>query len=101
MFIRVTTYEFQPGREGDIAAWVDTKTDEVRAIAGLIAVDVFNAEPGRGVIVASYEDHASYEAAAGTIARILGELATFLTAPPVTKSGTTFWSTRLAKEAAF
>lgn len=98
MFIRTTTYEFQPGREGDIAAWVDTKTEEVRAVPGLIAVDVFNADPGRGVIVASYEDQDSYEAAAGTIGGILGELASFLSAPPMTAAGTTFWTTRLGEE---
>ena len=94
MFYRVTTYQFTPGSEGDIAAWVDTKTDEVRAIEGLIAVDVFNAAPGNGVIVASYEDEAAFEAAAGTVAAVLGELASFLTGPPTTLSGVPFWTTR-------
>ena len=55
MFYRVTQYQFPEGREGDIAAWADTKTELVRGIEGLIAVDVFNASPGVG---RSVLDHA-------------------------------------------
>lgn len=94
MFYRVTTYRFAEGRDGDIAAWVDTKTDQVRAIDGLHAVDVFNSSPTEGVIVASYESDEAYEAAATTIASVLGELGAFLTEPPATRSGVPFWTTR-------
>lgn len=96
MFYRVTTYQYPDGRQGDIAAWVDTKTETVRAIEGLIAVDVFNAEPGLGVIVASYEDEDAFIAAAPTIKAVLGELASFLTGPPTTMAGVPFWTTRPA-----
>ena len=99
MFYRVTRYEFPPGRAGDIAAWVDTKTEAVRGIDGLIAVDVFNAEPGVGVIVASYEDEDSYEAASGLISSVLGELAQFLSGPPQTSAGVPFWTTRVDEPA--
>lgn len=94
MFYRVTRYEFQDGRQGDIAAWTDTKTDQVRDIDGLIAVDVFNSSPGEGVIVAAYADERAFEAASSTINEVLGELAQFLTAPPMTMSGSPFWTTR-------
>ncbi|MDX1447543.1 MAG: hypothetical protein R3246_00635 [Acidimicrobiia bacterium] len=100
MFYRVTTYEFPPERAGDIAAWVDTKTQEVRGIEGVIAVDVFNAAPGVGVIVASYENADRYEAASSRIATILGELAQFLTGVPKTMSGVPFWTTRVDEPAA-
>ena len=95
MFYRVTQYEFPPGREGDIAAWVDTKTERIRNIEGLIAVDVFNAMPGRAVIVASYQDEAAFESASSIIAETLGELAQFLSGPPTTLSGVPFWTTRV------
>ena len=94
MFYRVTTYEFEPGLEGDIAAWADTKTAEVRAIEGLIAADAYNTSPGRGVIVAAYENETAFEAAAGTIAAVLGDLRRFLNGPPATMSGLPFWTTR-------
>ena len=100
MFYRVTSYEFPPGREGDIAAWVDTKTEKIRGIEGLIAVDVFNAAPGRGVIVAAYEDEENYEAASPVVTAVLGELAQFLTGAPATMSGVPFWTTRLDEPAA-
>lgn len=95
MFYRVTRYEFEESHQGDIAAWVDTKTEAVRSIEGLIAVDVFNAGPGEGVIVASYEDEAAFAAASATIAAVLGELGSFLTGPPRTWDGVPFWTTRL------
>ena len=100
MFYRVTTYEFPPGREGDIAAWVDTKTEEIRGIEGLIAVDAFNSAPGHGVIVAAYEDEQSYEAASAMITAVLSELAQFLTGAPTTRSGIPFWTTRVDEPAA-
>lgn len=100
MFLRVTRYEFPDGRQGDIAAWTDTKTEQVRAIDGLLAVDVFNASPGEGVIVAAYEDEQSYDAAAPIIAEVLGELGQFLTGPPTTMSGVPFWTTRTDTPAA-
>lgn len=95
MFYRVTRYEFEDGREGDIAAWADTKTEQVRGVDGLIAVDVFNASPGEAIIVASYHDEQAYETGSATITEVLGELGAFLTAPPTTMSGTPFWTTRL------
>ncbi len=94
MFYRVTRYEFPEGRQGDIAAWADTKTEQVRAIDGLVSVDVFNASSGEGVIVAAYEDENSYDAASSTITEVLGELAQFLTGPPMTMAGSPFWTTR-------
>ena len=99
MFYRVTRYEFPPGHEGDIAAWVDTKTEQVRAIPGLIAVDVFNTAPGVGVIVAAYEQEDAYEAASSKIAAVLAELGEFLTGPPTTMSGVPFWTTRVEQAA--
>ncbi len=95
MFYRVTTYEFEPEREDEIASWTATKTEQVRSIDGLVAVDVFNAEPGLGVIVAAYEDRDAFETASATIASVLGELGAFLNAPPNTRSGAPFWTTRV------
>jgi len=94
MYYRVTRYEFEDGLQGDIAAWVETKTEQIRGIEGLIAVDVFNASPGEAVIVAAYEDESSFNSATPTISAVLGELGQYLTAPPVTMSGVPFWTTR-------
>jgi hypothetical protein len=94
VFYRVTNYHYSEGLQGDIAAWADSKTDQVQAIEGLIAVDAFNATPTDAIIVASYEDEAAFEAAAPTVAAVLGELGQYLTAPPTTWSGSPFWTTR-------
>ena len=94
MFYRVTQYQFPEGREGDIAAWADTKTEVVRGIEGLIGVDVFNAAPGQGVIVAAYENEDAFQAGSETVSKVLGDLAQFLSGPPETKSGVPFWTSR-------
>jgi len=94
MFYRVTTYDYPENRQDEIVAWVQTKTAEVRAIDGLVAVDVFEALPGEGVIVAAYENEESFDAASDTVKSVLGDLAQFLSGPPVTASGVPFWTTR-------
>jgi len=94
MFYRITNYEHAPERQEEILDWVATKTELVRAVEGPIAVDVFQAMPGESVIVAAYDDQEAYEAASDTIGGVLGELGQFLARPPVTTSGTPFWTTR-------
>ena len=95
MFYRVTEYHFPPEREGDIAAWADTKTETVRGIDGLIAVDAFTAAPGQGVIVAAYENEDAFQAGSSTVSNVLGDLAQFLSGTPETKSGVPFWTSRV------
>ena len=95
MFYRVTNFQYAPDRQQDIESWVTTKTELVRAIDGLVAVDVFEAMPGESIIVASYENQAAFDAAAGTVGSVLGELGQFLNGPPITASGTPFWTTRV------
>ena len=94
MFYRVTNYEYAPERQEEILSWTSTITEQVRAIEGLVAVDVFEAMPGESIIVAAYDSQEAFEAASGTIGGVLGELGQFLTGPPVTASGTPFWTTR-------
>lgn len=94
MFYRVSTYEYPEDRQAEIETWAHTKTELVRRIDGLIAVDVFEAVPGEGVIVASYEDEAAFSGGSATVKSVLGDMAQFLTAAPVTASGTPFWTTR-------
>lgn len=92
MFLRVTNYQYPAARAGDIEAWVHTKTDEVRAFEGVVSIDVFEASPGEGVIVARYDDEAAFQAVSASVKAVLGELADFLTGPISTNSGTAFWS---------
>lgn len=94
MFYRVTNFEYAPDRQPEIESWTNTITDEVRSINGLVAVDVFEAMPGESIIVASYDNEEAFDGAADTVGRILGDLGQFLSKPPVTASGTPFWSTR-------
>lgn len=94
MFLRVSTFEHEAERQVEIEKWMHSITDEVRAIEGLRSVEVFPSTPEEGVIVAVYDDEAAFEAAAGTVRRLLGDLGQYLTGPIVTMAGTAFWSVR-------
>ncbi len=94
MFFRVTNFEYPEDQRDEIEAWVHTKTEQVRAIGGLVAVDVFEAMPGEGVIVASYDNEGAFDSAQATVGAILAELAQYLKGAPVTLSGNAFWTTR-------
>ena len=94
MFYRVTRYGFAPEDYDAILALANSRTDELRAIAGLMFVDTFIAGEGEAVIVAAYENEDAFSAASETIMSILGEMAQLMTGAPMTSSGTVDWTTR-------
>lgn len=94
MFYRVTRYQYPEARYDEIVAWADSKVAELRSIRGLQFVDEFTSGPGEAVIVAAYESEADFQAAAEMAQALFAEMAQFLTAPPVTSSGTVTWTTR-------
>ncbi len=94
MFYRVTRYEYPEERYDEILAWANTKTDQLRAIAGLQSVDTFSSGPGEAMIVAAYDSEDDFNAAADTVMALLGEMAGFMTSAPMTSSGTVDWTTR-------
>ena len=95
MFYRVTRYEYPAERYDEVLAWATSRTDEIRAIDGLIAVDTFQAGPGEGVIVAAYQSEANFQAAKDQVMAILGDMGQFMTSAPMTSSGTVDWTTRM------
>ena len=88
MFYRVTKFEFEDERFDEILAWGETARASIEGIDGLRHVDVFRSAPGEGMIVAAYDDEATYTAASETVMSVLGEMGQFMTSPPHTHSGT-------------
>ncbi len=88
MFYRVTKYNFDEERFDELLAWGETVRAQVEGIDGMRHADMFRSAPGEGMIVAVYNDEASYTAAADTVAEVLGGMAQFMTSPPHTHSGT-------------
>lgn len=88
MFYRVTEYNFDADRFEDVLAWGESVRSQIEAISGMIHVDTYRSEPGKGIIVAAYESEDAYQAAADTVASILGDMGQFMTSPPTTHSGT-------------
>ena len=88
MFYRVTKYNFADERFDEMLTWTETIRADVEAIDGLHYVDMFRSAPGEGMIVAAYENEASFTAASETVSAVLGGMAEFLSSQPHTHAGT-------------
>ena len=73
---------------GELADWAERVRPRVEAVDGLNFADLVRTGPGGGMIIAGYDDEDSFQAAAETIAGVLGEMAEFLTGPPHIDAGT-------------
>jgi hypothetical protein len=88
MFYRVAHLQFEEERFSELADWAENVRPRVEAVDGLRFADLARTGPGEGMIVAGYDDEDSFQAAAETIARVLGEMAEFLTGPTQINAGT-------------
>jgi heme-degrading monooxygenase HmoA len=88
MFYRVTKYNFDEDRFDEQMAWAETVRESIESIAGFHHAHVFRSAPGEAMIVAAYEDEASFEAASETVMAVLAGMAEFMTSEPHTHSGT-------------
>lgn len=88
MFYRVTKYNFDDARFGEILAWGESVRASIESIDGMLYVDTYRSAPGEGVIVAAYVSEDAFNAAAGTVSSVLGDMGQFMTGAPHTHSGT-------------
>ena len=88
MYIRITSFSYDPEREDEFIAISDSVRDEMKLIECLQSVRVAD---GKGVIGASYDTEASASAAMPKIQEILGKLAPVMTAPPEVQEGPVIW----------
>ena len=91
MHYRMTTYSYDPAREGEIIALADSISDEMRAIDGLQSACSVRVAEGRPVTVGVYESAESAAAAQPKVGELLGRLADVVNAPPEVQEGPVFW----------
>ncbi len=88
MFYRMTRIHFDEGRFDDLVNWAESVRQRVEAIDGFMFADLVRTGEGEGMVVAAYDSEADYQAAADTVAEVLGEMGSFLTSAPHTHAGT-------------
>ena len=91
MYIRITTFSYDPDREDELIAIADAARDEMKDIEGLQSIRGVRVTDGKFVVGASYDTEESASAAMPKIQAILGKLATVLTAPPEVQKGPVIW----------
>ena len=91
MYIRITSFSYDPDREDEFIAISDSVRDEMKLIEGLQSIRSARVGDGKSVTVASYDTEASASSAAPKIQAILGKLAAVLTALPEVQEGPVIW----------
>ena len=91
MYIRITSFSYDPDREDEFIAIADTARDEMKGIEGLQSIRGVRVADGKLVIDASYDTEESASAAIPKIQEILGKLAPVMTAPPEVQEGPVIW----------
>ena len=91
MYIRITTFSYDPDREDELIAIADAARDEMKDIEGLQSIRGVRVTDGKFVVGASYDTEESASAAMPKIQSILGKLAAVLTAPPEMQEGPVIW----------
>ena len=91
MYIRITSFSYDPEREDEFIAIADAARDEMKAIEGLQTIRGIRVADGKLIIGAAYDTEASANAAMPKIQGILGKLAAILNAPPEMQDGPVIW----------
>ena len=93
MYFRVTTYGFDESRLEEALAKMDaTIRDDLKAIVGLQSLHECRIGDGQGMIISSWDNEESVEAAQPKIQEIFGKMAEYMTSPPEVKGGEVIWT---------
>ena len=91
MYMRITSFSYDPDREDEFIAIADAARDEMKGIEGLQTIRGIRVADGKLIIGAAYDTEASASSAMPKIQAIMGKLATVLTAPPEVQEGPIIW----------
>ena len=82
MYARITTFQSDPSRLGEMTSRFDELREQIKAIPGIVAVySVWRAD-GQGVTTAIYESQDAAEASVPQVKAIWSGLSDFLTGAP-------------------
>ena len=91
MHYRMTTFSYDPAREGEVIALADSIRDQMKAIDGLQSACSVRIAEGKSVTIGVYDTAESAAAAQPKVGELLSRLADLLDAPPVVQEGPVFW----------
>ena len=91
MHHRMTTFSYDPAREGEIIALADSISAEMRAIDGLQSACSVRIAEGKSITIGVYDTAESAAAAQPKVGELLGRLADIVNAPPEVQECPVFW----------
>ena len=91
MYMRITSFSYDPDREDEFIAIADAARAEMNGIEGLQSIRTVRVADGKLVVGASYDTEESASAAMSKIQEILGKLTAVLTAPLEMQGGPVIW----------
>ena len=90
MCYRMTSFSYDPAREGEVIALADSVSDEMKATDGLQSGCSVRVAEGRSVTVGVY-DSAESAAAQPEVQELLGRMSELLNAAPEVQEGPAIW----------
>ena len=87
----MTTFSYDPAREGEVIALANSIRDQMKAIDGLQSACSVRIAEGKSVTIGVYDTAESAVAAQPKVGELLGRLADLLNAPPEVQEGPVFW----------
>jgi hypothetical protein len=88
MYYRMTRLHWSEDRYDDVLSLAESMRNRVEALGGLKFAEFAKTGKGEGMIIAAYRSEEDYQAVAGEVASILGELTQLLTSKPHGHEGT-------------
>ena len=91
MHYRMTTFSYDPAREGEVIALADSIRDQMKTIDGLQSACSVRIAEGKAVTIGVYDTAESAATAQPKVGELLGRLADLLNASPEVQEGPVFW----------
>mgnify|MGYP005699898063 CR=1 FL=1 len=92
MHYRIIKVHHEPGKRGDIIAYLETKDEDVRSIEGLQSVRMIAISETESIALSKYENEQQLIMAEEKFKQVMGGMMPLLTAPPEVNNGDECWS---------
>ena len=92
MYCRVNHLQFDASKKEEITALLESKRETMMALPGIQSICTIITGEGEITSFAVYDTHENFTAAASQVGSIMGDFASYFTAPPVSKEGPAIFS---------
>jgi hypothetical protein len=91
MYYRITTFSYDPEREGDVIDWLDSARAEMQSLPGLQYGRTVRVATGTSMMIGAYDKQESADEAKNRVNGLRNELETVLNDPIEVQEGPVIW----------